>query len=75
MRLRGKHKKLETHPSVTPANAGPKFHVRMPVTIETSSAVGTTLKTMAVSTKLMARVPRSIARESAPVCRPRWYLW
>ena len=45
---------------------------RMADTMETSSIVGATLKTMDESKKLMPRVPRSIARDMPPVCLDRW---
>ena len=41
-------------------------------TSEISKMVGTTLKVMLLSTKLMLRVPRSMLRERAPVLRFRW---
>lgn len=45
---------------------------RIVLTSATSTIVGTTLKTKAVRTKLIPRVPRSIAFERAPVWRWRW---
>lgn len=44
----------------------------MALTRPTSKTVGPRLKTRALRTKEMPRVPRSIALESAPVCRLRW---
>lgn len=44
----------------------------MAQTRPTSKTVGPRLKTSALRTKEMPRVPRSIALDSAPVCRLRW---
>jgi len=44
----------------------------MAETMETSRIVGTTLKTMDESRKLIPRVPRSMARDIPPVCLDRW---
>lgn len=43
-----------------------------PETMATSTAVGTTLKTSALCTNAIPRVPRSIAFDIPPVCRFRW---
>lgn len=45
---------------------------KMALTRPTSKTVGPRLKTSALRTKEMPRVPRSIALDSAPVCRLRW---
>ena len=44
----------------------------MALTRPISKTVGPKLKTRALRTKEMPRVPRSMALDSAPVCRLRW---
>ena len=57
--------------AVIAANFAPYCHVRMPQTMEISSAVGNTWKTMLVRRKLIPFVPRSMARVRPPVCLER----
>ena len=58
-------------PPVNAANSGPHFTDKIPLTRAISNAVGNTLNTMLFNRKLMPRVPRSIVRFNAPVCRSR----
>ena len=55
-----------TQDKVTRAYFPPQFHHNNEVTSETSKARGTTLNTSADRTKLMPRLPRSMALERAP---------
>mmetsp|Transcript_11562 Transcript_11562/g.28075 ORF Transcript_11562/g.28075 Transcript_11562/m.28075 type:complete len:335 (-) Transcript_11562:1287-2291(-) len=59
-------------PTVSAANSGPRRVPRMYATSPISSAVGTTLNTMELRMNWIPRVPRSMVRVTAPVCRLRW---
>lgn len=50
----------------------PRLQAKIPLTKVTSNAVGTTLKSIALSAKLIDLDPLSMARAKAPVFRSRW---